>query len=143
MKFEKPAANRRSLPHRFCFYFAAIVVIVLAVLPQAQAQNPPKSHTIRVNFDYDFKRFHGCAKKNKAPCLKEFNVYNITDTGKRILLFTISAPTGAKRVVKNITGASKPLVFAPGQHMIAVTAETDRGGESDPHACWAMVTVAP
>lgn len=143
MKFEKSVAKRRPESQRFRICFTAIAVAVLVILPQTRAQNPPKTHTIRVNFDYDFKRFHGCTEKSKRPCLKEFNVYNVTDNGKRILLFSIPAPAGAKRAVKNINGASMPLVFAPGQHMIAVTAETDRGGESDPRACSTMVNVAP
>jgi hypothetical protein len=140
MKFAAILGSVRSSSQRTL----TLVVFAISVAAVAvRAQNPPKTHTVRVNFDYDFKRFHGCKEKRKAPCLEQFNVYNVTDNGKRILLFTIPAPPGAKGVVKDITGASNPLVFAPGQHMIAVTAETDRGGESDPHACSTMVNVAP
>jgi hypothetical protein len=143
MKFGQIVASQRSPSQRVCFLLALVALAVFAVVNPTWAQNPPKTHTIRVNFDYDFKDFHGCKTKSKAPCLKQFNVYNVTDTGKRILLFSIPAPPGAKHAVKDITGASNPLVFAPGKHMIAVTAQTDRGGESDPRACSTMVNVAP
>jgi len=141
MKFAPTLRIMRSSLQRARFTLVVFAVSVAAI--PARAQNSPKTHTIRVNFDYDFRRFHGCTGKDKAPCLKQFNVYNMTDTGKRILLFSIPAPAGAKREVKDITGTSKPMVFAPGQHMIAVTAQSDQGAESDPHACSTMVNVAP
>lgn len=140
MKFARIADGTQ--PHRVFFQFTLVVLALLGGVTPIRAQNAPKTHTIHVTFDYDFKRFHGCAEKNKKPCLKQFNVYNVTDAGRRFLLFTIPAPPGAKGEVKNITGASKPLVFAPGQHMIAVTANTDQGGESDPRACYTMITIA-
>lgn len=140
MKFARIADGRRS--ERVCFQFTLVALVFVAWVTPIQPQSAPKLHTLHVQFDYDFKRFHGCTEKNKKPCLKQFNVYNVTDTGRRILLFTIPARPGAKGEVKGITGDSKPLVFASGQHMIAVTANTDRGGESDLHACWTMVTIA-
>jgi hypothetical protein len=143
MKFAQVIAGMRWPWWRVCSRFAFVVLAALAAVVPVRPQTPPKTHTVRVKFDYNFKRFHSCENKRKAPCLKQFNVYNVTDTGRRILLFSIPAPPGAKGEVKDITGASKPLVFAPGQHMIAVTAETDGGGESDPHDCQTMVNVAP
>ena len=135
----RPWSSTRVYLH---FTIFALAVFFAAVTP-VRPQNAPKTHIVRVKFDYNFKRFHGCKKKNKGPCLQEFNVYNVTRTGKRFLLFSIPAPPGAKGEVQGITGASKPLVFVPGQHMIAVTAETDLGAESDPHGCFTMVDIAP
>jgi hypothetical protein len=143
MRFAQLVAGTRRPSQRIFFRITVVALAVSAALAQVRGQNPPKTHTIQVKFDYSFKRFHGCKEKNKAPCVKEFEVYNVTDTGRRYLLFSIPAPPGAKGEIKGITGASKPLVLAPGQHMIAVTAKTDRGAESDPRACSAMVNVTP
>jgi hypothetical protein len=141
MKFAKIAAGMRWRP--VCLHFTLVTLALFAAAGTIRSQTPPKTHIVSVKFDYNFRRFHGCKRKNKAPCVKQFNVYNVTDTGKRFLLFSIPARPGAKDEVKNITGTSKPLVFAPGQHMIAVTASTDLGVESDVYACRTMVNVAP
>lgn len=143
MKFAQIVAGTRSSSQRIGFRFTLVMLAVLAAVSPIRPQTPPKTHTVSVKFDYNFKLFHGCKRKNKAPCVKQFNVYNVIDTGKRIFLFSIPAQPGAKGEVKGITGVSEPMVFAPGQHMIAVTASTDLGVESDVHACWTMVNVAP
>ncbi len=143
MKFAQILAGRLSSSTRVYFQYTIFMLTVFAAVTPARPQNTAKTHIVRVKFDYNFKRFHGCKKKGKAPCLQEFDVYNVTRGGKRFLLFTIPAPSGAKGEVTGIGGASKPLVFAPGQHMIAVTAKTDRGAESDPHDCFTMVNIAP
>jgi hypothetical protein len=143
MKLASLTSSVRSPSLRGCFNLTLAVLALCAVARPNRSQTPPNTHVITVKFDYNFKVFHGCKRKNKAPCVKQFNVYNVTQTGRRFLLFSIPARPGAKGEMKNITGASKPLVFAPGKHMIAVTASTDLGVESDVHACWTMVKVAP
>ena len=85
---------------------------------------------------------HACPVKNAVPCVQQFDVYNVTDTGKRILLFTIRAPKGAKDS-RTIRGASKRLVFSPGEHMIEVTAVANDGKESKQGAWTTMVNIKP
>lgn len=120
-----------------------LAVALLVAPPRTHSQPAPKPHKISVKFDYNFAPMHACPARPSAPCIKRFDVYNLTDTGQRILLFSIPAPAGAKSAVRGIAGTSKPLVFAPGQHLIGVSAVTNRGTQSDPHACSVMVDVAP
>ena len=96
-----------------------------------------------MNFEYDFSRMQGCPVKGSALCVKQFDVYNLTDTGQRLFLFSIPAPAGAKEKRKNITDTSKPLVFAPGKHLIGVSAVTNHGAQSDPRACSIMIDITP
>lgn len=92
-----------------------------------------------MQFFYDFRGQHGCP--GKSPCVKQFNVYNVTEHGERTLLFTINAPAGADSKRMQISGQSRPRTFSPGQHMIAVTAQWDTGPESALLACTTMVEI--
>jgi hypothetical protein len=91
-------------------------------------QTTQKQHSIAVQFLYDFRAHQSCPAQ--SPCVKQFNVYNVTDHGQRTLLFTIHAPPGARAKAVHISGQSMPRPFASGQHMIAVTAQWDTGAES-------------
>lgn len=142
----RAAAGRRVFGTRHLPLPIAIAIVLISLPLMSGAASPDsqtdlKPHRITVKFNYDFTAMHACPVKNTAPCVKEFNVYNIMDNGKRILLFTIPAPTGAKHWVRGIGGTSKPLVFAPGQHMIAVTAVANNGTESKHRACTMMVNI--
>lgn len=121
---------------------ALIFALILGGVLASYSQGQPKTHTITVKFDYDFTAIRACPAKSAARCVKQFNVYNLTDTGRRILLFSIPAPPGATAKVPGISGHSKPLIFAPGQHLIGVAAVASDGAESDPHACTTMVNIA-
>jgi len=123
------------------FVGAVMLALVLSGAVPARSKEKPETHRITVKFNYDFTAMPACPMKTAAPCVKEFNVYNIIDTGKRILLFTIAAPKGAKDLVRGIRGTSKPLVFASGAHMIAVTAVANNGKESKHRACTTMVNI--
>jgi hypothetical protein len=107
------------------------------------AELKPKSHMIAVKFRYDFSREPACPAKGAKRCVKQFNVYNLTDTGKRFLLFSIPAPKGAGGKSRRISGKSKALVLEPGKHLIGVSAVDDQGRESNPQACSMMVEVPP
>lgn len=96
-----------------------------------------------MEFRYDFFRDPACPAKKSKRCVKQFNVYNLTDTGKRYLLFSIPAPKGAGDKSRRISGKSKPLVFAPGKHLIGVSAVNDQGSESNPQDCTIMVDISP
>jgi hypothetical protein len=99
------------------------------------------AYNITVKFEYGFTAIHACPIKAAAPCLKQLNVCNLMDNGQRILLFTIAAPRRANGIVRGISGSSQALVFAPGQHMIAVTAVTNLGMPSKPPECEIMVNI--
>lgn len=117
----------------------AFLFLVLGAAPTASPQTTHKQHTITVKFVYDFRPHDGCPAK--APCVKQFNVYNVTEHRQRALLFIIDVPHSARGKVFYISGQSKPLTFAPGEHMIAVTAQWDTGAESDLLACTTMIDV--
>lgn len=96
----------------------------------SNSSSPPNSHIVRVNFDYDFTKVPACSPNVAAKnCIKRFDVYDIS--GGLHKLFSIPAPAGATGVVKGITGQSPRRVFEPGTHIIAVTAESATGGESE------------
>jgi hypothetical protein len=129
------------------------LLVVMTVRPpgsqaQATAAQPPASgaekHTVTVKFDYSFVRMHSCGPKNKDKlCVKQFNVYNLTQDGQRHKLFSLPAPPDAKTVVQGLTATSPELPFSPGQHMIAVTAESNAGSESSPMQCQALIDIQP
>jgi len=118
------------------------LILFLGPAP-GRAGAPQKPHRIIVDFEYNFAIMHACPVKGSAPCVKEFDVFHITETGRQILLFSIPAPAGAKDQAHQISGASKPLVFVPGKYLIGVSAVTDRGAISDPQACTSVVTIEP
>ncbi|HVB85623.1 MAG TPA: hypothetical protein VNK23_03030 [Candidatus Dormibacteraeota bacterium] len=125
------------------FVGAVMLALVLSGAVPARSKEKAETHRITVKFNYDFDAMHACPVKNAAPCVQQFDVYNVTDTGKRILLFTIPAPKGAKNLMRGIRGTSKPLVFAPGEHMIEVTAVANDGKESKQGAWTTMVNIKP
>jgi hypothetical protein len=136
-------SDRKLRSQRLRYGSASVFALILAVALPLRGQASQKTHTITVRFDYDFTTTHACPVKGKATCIRKFNVYNLTDTGQRILLFSIPAPDKAKKKVQGISGTSKALVFAPGQHMVAVSAVDNHGAESNPRACATMVNIAP
>jgi hypothetical protein len=75
--------------------------------------------------------------------VKQFNVYNLTDRGQRIRLFSFPAPSNAKKFVQGVSATSPELAFSPGQHMIAVTAESNSGKESNAFVCFTMIYIRP
>ena len=98
-------------------------------------------HTVTLKFDYNFSVNSACtAKKPTKVCVKEFQVYNLTDKGQRTKLFTIKAPDGATEMLK-VTGKSEPLPLAPGQRMLAVAAVSNTGKESNTYACTTMIDI--
>jgi len=117
-----------------------VAIIATASLAQEQPPPPPVKHTISVKFDYDFTSNHACSSDLKKKCVARFNVYDISGT-KPYKLFTIPAPAGANGPVKEISGDSQPLLFEPGKHLLAVTAQFESGEESSPYACSVWVQI--
>ncbi|MGH9717515.1 MAG: hypothetical protein ACRD4R_12430 [Candidatus Acidiferrales bacterium] len=138
-----PGASGQSFLTRGCAFILVLMsLLLLSGVRLIGSQEHPNLHRIRVKFNYDFTAMHACPVKKAAPCVKQFDIYDATDTGKRILLFTIRAPEGA-RSLRTIRGASKLLVFAPGEHTIEVTALANNGKESKHRACTTMVRIKP
>jgi hypothetical protein len=98
--------------------------------PAPLKNDPANEHTIVITFDYDFQKNPPCAEKPALKtCIKQFVVYDVS--GQRLRLFSIPVPDGAHGLVKGIEGQSPRLVFLPGTHLIAVTAQHADAAESD------------
>ena len=96
----------------------------------SNASSPPNSHVVAVTFDYDFTKVPACSPTVTAKnCIKQFDVYDIT--AGHLKIFSIPTPAGASGVVKGIPGQSPRRVFEPGPHILAVTAESAAGTESE------------
>jgi hypothetical protein len=121
--------------------FAIWATVVIAAFAAA-AQTEPNKHSITVKFDYDFRNTPACSATVTKKCVKQFNIYDTSAGIKQpTKLFSIPAPAGERKLVQDITGTSPQLVFEPGKHRIAATAETAEGVESDLHlsVTWAEV----
>lgn len=131
--------------HRYCSLKAKLTNprTLLAVLFLAfvtlfvSAQHKKR---IIVTFDYDFGLNPACSLTLTKNCIKQFNVYDMTDKG-RMKLFSIPVPGGAAGFVKGITGTSPPIRLPAGEHIVAVTAESANGLESDSGACATRIQV--
>jgi hypothetical protein len=120
------------------FVFAVVGSVILA--GNCLAQTQPSKHTISVTFDYNFTATPACSQKVTKKCIAKFVVYDISG-GKPYKLFTIPVPADASGAVKGISGESQPLLFEPGKHLIAVTAQKDSGEESSASASAVWVTI--
>lgn len=99
-------------------------------------------HTITVNFAYDFSITPACSKTVTKVCVQQFIVYDISaGLAVRTKLFSIPAPPGETKLVKNMTGKSPLLLFESGRHRIAVTAQMADGKESDLDASMTWVVI--
>ena len=117
-----------------------LFAIVFSTPFASSAQSQQPKHTVTITFDYDFTANHSCSPTVAKKCVARFNVYDISG-GKPYKLFSLPAPAGANGPVKAITGGSQPLLFEPGKHLFAVTAQMASGEESYPGAStvWAAV----
>lgn len=106
------------------------------------AQTPLRKHTISFSFDYDFRITHACSAKVTKGCVQSFNLYDISaGFPKRVKLGSIPVPPGAKGLVTGISATTQPLLFEPGRHLLAVTAQMPNGSESDSESCTIWVEV--
>lgn len=114
-------------------------------MAQAPSAAPAaQRHRVTVKFNYNFARTHACGPKNTDKiCVKEFNVYNLTDKGQRYKLFAFPAPENSRKPLEVVSSTSPELPFSPGQHLIAVTAVSNTGKESNAYACTAMIYIKP
>ncbi len=110
-----------------------LLVLLLALFSNSTAA-APRRHKITIKFDYDFRLTPACSQGPANICVKRFNVYDIS-AGYRILLFSIPVPDDTVGLVRGISVTSPPLPFAPGKHILAVTAQSADGAESPTDAC--------
>ncbi|HWO39097.1 MAG TPA: hypothetical protein VNO32_60760, partial [Candidatus Acidoferrum sp.] len=99
-------------------------------------------HTIAVTFDYDFGIIPACSSEVKLPCIQHFNLYDISaGIPNRVRLGSIPVPSGARGLVKGISGTSESHSFRSGKHMIAVSAQMPNGIESNLSECTTIVKI--
>jgi hypothetical protein len=121
---------------------AALVVSILLAGFSAADRADGSRHTVTVTFDYNFGFTPACSNKVTDSCVKQFNVYDISaGVEHRTRLFTIPVDPASKGMVKGITGTSPMLLFAPGKHLISVTAEAPSNRKSAPEACTAWIEI--
>jgi len=125
--------TKLSTPRTLLIVFLLAFVSLLFVII-------PHKRRITVTFDYDFRLSHACSLALTKNCVKQFNVYDMTAEG-RMKLFSIPVPGGADGFVKGITGTSPPTLLPAGEHIVAVTAESADGTESDSGACTTRIQI--
>jgi hypothetical protein len=83
-----------------------------------------------------FRLTPACVSGMEKVCVERFDVYDISaGLDKRTKLASLLVPSGAKGVVKGISVTTPSLLFESGKHLLAVTAHTPEGQESDPLKC--------
>lgn len=106
------------------------------------AQSSGSKHKITISFNYDFSQTPVCPAKNGKSCVTQFNLYDISaGVQKRTKLVSFPPPAEAAGLVKGITTTTPLLVFEPGKHLLAVTAQMSKGDESDMNKCTIWVDV--
>lgn len=119
-----------------------ILLALCAAALVCEAQSTGSKHKVSITFNYDFSRTPVCPAKTAKSCVTQFNLYDISaGVQKRTKLMSFPPPAGATGVVKGITATTPLLVFEPGKHLLAVTAQMSKGDESDPNKCTIWVDV--
>lgn len=126
---------RSMIAHRL---LATVFVGVFALY----AQKTPSTHKITVTFDYNFGTTPACSPTVTQRCVKQFIVYDISaGIPKRAKIGAIPVPPGATGFVRGISGTTEPLLFDPGKHRLAVSAQMADGTESDLRFCTVVVQI--
>ena len=99
-------------------------------------------HSITFTFNYDFAVTPACSPKITQECIQQFNLYEISaGISNRKKLGSIPAPVGATGYVKGISATTKPFLWVPGKHRLAVSAQMPNGLESDLSKCTIMIKI--
>lgn len=121
---------------------SAVPLAALALALASPGQSTNRKHTIALKFNYDFRITPACSPKVTADCVQQFVAYDISaGIAKRTKLLVIPLPEHAKGFVKGIAATSPPLLFEPGKHLLAVSAQMPNGKESYPALCTVWVRV--
>jgi hypothetical protein len=100
------------------------------------------THKITFTFDFDFSITPACSPEIKETCVQQFNFYDISaGIPKRVKLGSFAAPAGATGHVKGMSVTTKSLLFNPGRHVFAVSAQMPNGMESDLSKCTTIVKI--
>lgn len=119
-----------------------LVALIGVAAMTCAAQTNGAKHKISINFNYDFSHAQVCSTKNTKSCVTQFNLYDISaGLQKKTKLMSFPPPAGATGVVEGIKATTPELVFEPGKHLLAVTAQISNGTESDPMKCTIWVEV--
>lgn len=112
---------------------------------QSEKSQPAKSqsrHTITFTFDYDFRITPACSAEVKKDCVQKFNFYDISlGIPKKMPLGSLPVPAGATGLMKGISFTTERRLFSSGKHMVAVSAQSENGIESDLQKCTTTVKV--
>jgi hypothetical protein len=121
----------------------AFLLLASSVSPlSGNKRKSPSTHKITFTFDYDFRITPACSPKVTQECVRQFNLYEISPgILNRVRLGSIPAPVGATGFVKGISATTKPFLWVPGKHRLAVSAQTPNGQESDLNACTTLVKI--
>jgi hypothetical protein len=121
-----------------------LLTVLFAVALEACSRGTDSKHRITVTFDYDFTQTPVCSPTIGKTCVQQFNLYDISaGITNRAKLMSFPVPGDANGLVKGITVTTPLLPFKPGKHLLAVTAQLSKGGESDPDQCTVWVQVPP
>lgn len=105
-------------------------------------QKSPSTHRITFTFDYDFRLTPACSPEVTQGCVQQFNLYEISPgILNRVKLGSIPVPVGATGYAKGISVTTKPFLFVPGEHRLAVSAQMPNGQESDLRVCTTIVKI--
>ena len=119
-----------------------LLIVLFASTLVVCAQGPDSNHKITVTFDFDFTHTPLCSPAIGKACVQQFNLYDISEgIASRTKLMSFSPPAEAHGFVKGITVTTPLLPIKPGKHLLAVTAQLSKGGESDPNQCTVWVQV--
>lgn len=121
----------------------SFLLLACSVSPlPGKTQKPPSRHRITFTFDYDFRLTPACSPEVTQRCVKQFNLYEISPgISERKKLGSIPAPVGATGYVKGISVTTKPFLWVPGKHRLAVSAQMPNGQESDLSKCTTLVKI--
>jgi hypothetical protein len=122
----------------------AFLLLSSSVSPlSGNKRKSPSTHTITFTFDYDFRLTPACSPKATRECVQQFNLYEISPgIQNRVRPGSTPAPVGATGFVKGISATTKPFLWVPGKHRLAVSAQTPDGWESDLNACTTLVKIS-
>ena len=119
-----------------------ILVATVSVSLLFGATKKPSTHRITFTFDYDFRITPACSAKVTQECVQQFNLYEISPgISNRRKLGSIPAPAGATGYVTGISVTTKPFLWLPGKHRLAVSAQMPNGLESDLNKCTTMIKI--
>lgn len=120
-----------------------LLAMITASLLFGSILRAQSTHKITFTFDYDFRITPACSSTIKDACVQQFNFYDISaGIPKRVKLGSFAVPAGATGLMKGLSVTTKPLLFNPGKHKLAVSAQMPDGTESDWSKCTTIIKIS-